>query len=315
VSNNPNTPVRLGLIGAGRWGRNYIKTIRALPTLRLSALASRNPASKDLVDSSCRVTPDWHELLDPQLVDGVIIATPPDLHVEMLEAAMRARLPAMIEKPLTLNLADAMKLESLQHEFNTLVLVDHTWLFNSAFIELNRQAQELGRIRAIHSESGNWGPFRDYTALWDWGPHDLSVTLTLMRQSPSTIRIEELKRQHVENTIAGNYQIELGFQNDVRVSIKLGNLFENKTVRLTVELERGTLLFDDLATDKLIQRDDKTGRTTTIKLDDKLPLTRAVETFVAGIRGGPTAYFGLNLAVEIARVLDHEANSGGEAHS
>jgi predicted dehydrogenase len=308
VSSNANTPVRLGVIGAGRWGRNYIKTIRALPTMHLSALASRNPASKDLVDSSCRVTPDWQELLNPQLLDGVIIATPPNLHAEMLEAAIRARLPAMIEKPLTLNLSDAVKLDSLQREFKALVLVDHTRLFNSAFIELNRRAQDLGQIRSIHSESGNWGPFRDYTALWDWGPHDLSVVLTLLRQSPSTIRIEELERRHVENTLAGNYQIELGFRNDVRASIKLGNLFEQKTLRLTVVLERGTLVFDDLAANRLIRRDDKTGGTTVVELDNKLPLTRAVETFVRGIRGEASEFFGLDLAVEIARVLDHGSN-------
>lgn len=313
MSSSPNTPVRLGLIGAGRWGRNYIKTIRALPTTRLGVLASRNPASKDLVDSSCRVTSDWHELLDPQLIDGVIIATPPDLHVEMLEAAMRARLPAMIEKPLTLNLTDAVKLHTLQHECNALVLVDHTRLFNSAFIELNRQAPELGQIRNISSESGNWGPFRDYTALWDYGPHDLSVALTLLRQSPSTVRIEELERRHVENTFAGNYHIDLGFRSDVHATIKLGNLFENKTVRLTVVLDQGTLILDDLVADRLIRRDDKTGSTTAIELDDELPLTRAVETFVAGIRGNPSDYFGLDLAVEIARVLDHKVNTQEEA--
>jgi predicted dehydrogenase len=308
VSSNPNTPTRLGLIGAGRWGRNYIKTIRALPTMRLSALASRNPASKDLVDSSCRVTPDWHELLDPQLLDGVIIATPPDLHAEMLEAAIRARLPAMIEKPLTLNLPEALKLQSLQRELNALVLVDHTRLFNSAFIELNRQVRNLGQIRDIHSESGNWGPFRDYSALWDWGPHDLSVTLTLLRQLPSTVRIEELEQRRVENTLAGNYQINLGFPNNVRASIKLGNLFENKTQRLTVVLDRGTLILDDLAANRLIRRDDKTGNTTFIELDDKLPLTRAVETFVSGIRGEPSDNFGLDLAIEIARVLEQGSN-------
>lgn len=308
MSSNPNTPVRLGLIGAGRWGRNYIKTIRSLPTMGLSALASRNPASQDLVDSSCRVTPDWHELLDPQLIDGVIIATPPDLHTEMLEAAIRARLPAMIEKPLTLNLPDTMKLDSLQHEFNALVLVDHTRLFNSAFIELKRQALDLGQIRSIHSESGNWGPFRDYTALWDYGPHDLSVVLTLLRQSPSMVRIAELERRSIENTLAGNYQIELGFRKDARATIKLGNLFENKTTRLTVVLDRGTLIFDDLATDKLVRHEEKTRSTTILELDDKLPLTRAIETFVNGIRGGPSEYFGLNLAVEIASVLEHGSN-------
>lgn len=306
MSSKPNTPVRLGLIGAGRWGRNYIKTIRGLPGARLSVLASRNPANKELVDPSCHIMADWHGLLDPQLVDGVIIATPPDLHAEMLEAAIRARLPALVEKPLTLNLPDALRLQSLQREFNALVLVDHIRLFNSAFIELIRQAPQLGRIREIHSESGNWGPFRSYTALWDYGPHDLSITLTLLRQFPSKVGVRELKRRDIEDTVAGNYLIELSFLNDVHAEIIVGNLFENKTSRLTVILDRGTLILDDLATDKLLRRDDKTGGTMVVELDSKLPLTRAVETFVAGIRGEPSPRFGLDLAVEIARVLDRQ---------
>ena len=308
MSSNPNTPVRLGLIGAGRWGRNYIKTIRALPTMSLSALASRNPASKDLVDSTCRVTPNWHELIDPQVVDGIIIATPPGLHAEMLEAAIRARLPAMVEKPLTLNLLDALELQSLQREFSTPVLVDHIRLFNSAYIELTRQAPDLGQIREIHSESGNWGPFRDYTALWDYGPHDLSVTLPLLRQFPSTVQIEELELRRVEDQFAGNYRINLGFRNDVRAEIVVGNLFKSKTLRLTVVLDRGTLILDDLATDKLVLRNNETGSTTVIELDNKLPLTRAMEVFVSGIRGQPSPHFGLDLAVEITRILEHGSN-------
>lgn len=307
MSSNPNTAVRLGLIGAGRWGRNYIKTIRALPGVTLTALASRNPASKDLVDSSCCVTPDWRELLDSRLVDGVIISTPPGVHAEMLEANMRAHIPAMIEKPLTLNLADAVKLQSLQLQLGARVLVDHIRLFNSAFIELRKLASELEPIREIHSESGNWGPFRDYSALWDYGPHDLSVALTLLGRSPSKVQIQELERRDVENTRAGNYQIELVFQNDVRAAIRIGNVFENKTARFTVTLEKETLVVDDLAVDKLLRRDDVTGKTEVVEIDNKLPLVRTVETFAEGIRGEPSEHFGLDLAVEIARVLESGA--------
>ena len=306
MSSKPNTPVRLGLIGAGRWGRNYIKTVRGLPDAKLSALASRNPANKELVDLSCHITPDWHELLDPQLVDGVIIATPPELHAEMLEAAIRARLPALVEKPLTLNLPDALRLQSLQREFDALVLVDHIRLFNPAFIELIRQASQLGQIRGIHSESGNWGPFRSYTALWDYGPHDLSIILTLLRQFPSKVHVRELKRRDIEDITAGNYCIELSFLNDVRAEIIVGNLFENKTSRLTMLLDLGTLILDDLAADKLILRNDETGKTRIIELDNTLPLTHAVATFVGGIRGKRSPHFGLELAVEIARVLDRQ---------
>src|SRR5229473_890850 len=104
------TPVRLGLIGAGRWGRNYLRTIAATPGVRLARLASRNPDSVRLAPADCAVTPDWRDLLDRNALDGVIIATPAALHAEMALAAMDAGLPVLVEKPLTMDIAQARAL-------------------------------------------------------------------------------------------------------------------------------------------------------------------------------------------------------------
>ena len=304
MSSNSSTPVRLGLIGAGRWGQNYLKTIRGLSGARLGALASRNPDSENLVDPRCRVTSRWRDLLDTTLVDGIIIATPPDMHPEMLEAVMRARIPAMIEKPFALTLSETIRLDAFQRESNAVVLVDHTHLFNSAYIELKRHASVLGPIRAIHSESGNWGPFRDYTALWDYGPHDLAMTLDLLRQAPLTVRVTTLETRPVDNHLGGEFGIELGFPNDIRADIRVGNLRNERIRRLTVGFDQHSLVFDDLATSKLVLRRPNNTHAT-VPVDSKPPLTRAVETFVEGIRGTITEYFGLDVAVEIARVLAH----------
>ncbi len=41
--------IQLGLIGAGRWGRIYMNTLDHMADVALSALASSNPQSRDLV--------------------------------------------------------------------------------------------------------------------------------------------------------------------------------------------------------------------------------------------------------------------------
>ena len=51
MSSNPGAVIRLGLIGAGRWGKNFIRTIRGLDGVTLSAFCSRHPDSRSLVDS------------------------------------------------------------------------------------------------------------------------------------------------------------------------------------------------------------------------------------------------------------------------
>ena len=38
-------------------------------------------------------------------------------------------------------------------------------------------------IKSIRSVSGNIGPYRDeWSPLWDWGPHDLSMCLSLVEE-------------------------------------------------------------------------------------------------------------------------------------
>ena len=93
-------PLRFGLIGAGRWGQVYLNNISAEPSrFRLTHLATRYPERATLLPYPITVTPNWRDLLKADL-DGVIIATPPSVHAEMLEACIAAGKAALVEKPL-----------------------------------------------------------------------------------------------------------------------------------------------------------------------------------------------------------------------
>ena len=294
MSSEANAVVRLGLIGAGRWGKNFVRTIRGLDGVILSALCSRNPDSRNLVDSNCRILSDWHDLLGSRLCDGVIIATPPDTHAEILGAMIRVRMPSMVEKPLTLDLQQALDLQQLLRQFPTPVLVDHIYLFHPAYLEMKRLSSQLGPIRSIQSEGGNQGPVRpNYTALWDYGPHDLAMCLDLMKSAPQSVacRASETNR-------GGTYELDVSFPGHVRAAIKVGNQASAKVRTFTVHHDEHTLVFDDLSPQKL--RLD--GAPTSVS--EKLPLAEALETLANGIREGESEHFGLDLAVEVVRTLD-----------
>ena len=294
--------IRLGLIGAGRWGKNFIRTIRELGGVTLSALCSRHPDSRSLVDSSCTILCDWHDLACNDLCDGVIIATPPDTHTEILGAMISARIPSMVEKPLTLDLQEALDLQELLRENPTPVLVDHTYLFHPAYRELKRLSSQLGPIRSIQSEGGGPGPFRpNYTALWDYGPHDISLCLDLLGASPIRMELTHADVLPQKDGIGGSYKLALVFPDNVTATIRVSNMKREKVRRVAVEFAGDQLVFDDLAPHKLA---NATG--TPFLVPHELPLTRAVQTFVEGIRGGSREMFGLDLAVEIVRIL-HEA--------
>ncbi|OGL64168.1 MAG: hypothetical protein A3J27_13315 [Candidatus Tectomicrobia bacterium RIFCSPLOWO2_12_FULL_69_37] len=307
-------PLRLGLIGAGRWGRAYLRTLRDLPDLALARLCSSNPGSRSLVDPACRITADWREVAEARDLDGVIVCTPPALHAGMTGAAVRAGLPVMVEKPLTLDLEEARRLQETVERAGVPVLVDHIHLFHPAYRALKREAARLGPVRAIRSEGGSWGPFRkDTTSLWDYAPHDLALCLDLMGGSPLRLaaRVEE-SRQTPEGR-GENYALELEFPGGVRAGVRVGKIFPEKRRRFVSWFGECALVFDDLAPQRLVRHPLPEGWAGDPPLpegpgepvphDYEPPLNAALRAFARGVRGESLEGFGVGLGVEIVRLL------------
>ena len=169
--------VRLGLVGAGPWGANIVRTIAELPGMLLTRLASRNPRSRDLVGRKCAISTDWRDVAGARDLDGVIIATPPDTHFAIASMALSHQIPVLIEKPLTMNLGQAEKLLHLAGSRAVHVQVDHTHLYHPAFRKLKSLLPQLGSLEVIRGRAGKRGQSRaDTPVLWDWGPHDLAMS-------------------------------------------------------------------------------------------------------------------------------------------
>ena len=92
--------------------------------------------------------------------------------------------------------------------------------------------------------------------------------------------------------------MKLDFPDGVTASITVSNERRDKVRRFTVKFAGDTLIFDDLAPHKLVN-----AAGAALPVANELPLTRAVRTFVDGIRGGSRERFGLELGVEIVRIL------------
>ncbi len=303
-------PLRLGLIGAGRWGRNYIKTIASLDTVRLAALASSNPESTQWVPQDCAIHRDWKAILDPRLIDAVIIATPAALHATMTSAAIEAGLPVLVEKPLTLNLDEALSLRDLAARRQGFVMIDHTHLFNPAYRRMKELLRNCGTLRALSSEAGNTGPFRrDAPVLWDWGAHDVALCLDLLGIPPAKIEAKRLEYRQVDNADGENLELSLSFPTGVEAEIRIGNLMP-KCRRLAVLTDSCIMVYDDLAEHKLTRHEIQDnwahplGAGQTLTIPSKMPLTQVVEEFAASVSANKFDMESLDLGVAVVTVLD-----------
>ena len=282
---DPRADLNLGLIGAGPWGRNYIRTLQALGGVTLSRLASRNPESPTLAGPDCRISADWKEVMEAGDLDGVIIATPPALHAEMTLAAIEMNLPVLVEKPMTMSAGDADAVMEAARSKDSIVLVDHIHLYSAAWEALKREAQTLGPLRALAAVGGKWGMFRaDTPVLWDWASHYVALGLDLTGRQPETTLAKRVEARDVEDSegMKGGkgetLALELRF-GDVAATIAVSNLYPEKKRLFTAAFEKGELIYDDTSEEKLRRKMEPDDPAVSVPLGDGAPLERVVLAF------------------------------------
>ncbi|RAU23592.1 hypothetical protein CU669_00350 [Paramagnetospirillum kuznetsovii] len=296
----PNRPVRLALVGAGRWGRVILRNLAGMQGAVLAAVASGSPETAGLVPVGCPVFAHWRDMLAAGGFDGVVIATPPASHAEIAEAVMSHGLAVLIEKPLTLDLGEALALRDTAIRHGALVQVGHVHLAAPAWRRLKALVGEIGPVREIHAVAGNHGPYRsDATVLWDWGPHDIALCLDLLGQPPDRVEARLLARRNVAADVtsgmAERLRLDLGF-GVVAADIILGTDMD-KTRRFEVVCHGGTLVYDDLSAAKLTLDGIEMG----VAADP--PLGIQLREFAAAIGAGSRDISGLDLGIAVVEVL------------
>ena len=295
---------RLGLIGAGRWGQRYISTIHGIEGVELVHLGSANPASQSLVKPSCKVSREWHDVATDQSLNGVIVATPPALHAEMAKAALVAGVAVLIEKPLTLSLSEAKDILATSVRTKCLAMVGHTHLFSNAFLTLKRDGCKLGALQKIRSRGGNWGPWRpDTPMLWDWAPHDLAMCLDLTGTYPDRI-FGTLHESGQSAGVEGELrEFRLEFPGGVVADIHVSNIDAQKSRYFEATFELGSLVYDDLASDKLCFLTNN-GVHRAIPLPASFPLTNLVTEFCQQVTAGQCSHPSLELGLQVVKLIE-----------
>lgn len=105
----------------------------------------------------------------PTGLDGVIVATPAETHLAMVQRVPRG-MPLLVEKPLGMNLGEVEQI--LEH--SEIVVPCHTYLWSLAFESF---LSKLDRVVRVVWDGPSPMPNRGL----DWGPHQASIA-TLIQQ-------------------------------------------------------------------------------------------------------------------------------------
>ena len=229
--------VSLALIGTGKWGAILRKNIKLLPGVMLSYEAGR----------------EWRELIDNKDIDGVIIATPPNTHAQIALAWIARGIPVFIEKPLSLSSLDSKKIAALSNEHRVAVQVGYVNLYNSAFRKAEKIARNIGPLRYLIGEGFNNGPYRtDYSVLWDWASHQVSMMLYFMKTMPIQVSAWASSSMRPGTPSWDTTHISLKFPSGTIGYISCSCIHPVKKNRLTIIGENSSIVFDDVLPEKKI---------------------------------------------------------------
>lgn len=236
--------ITLALIGVGQWGRNYIKTIGNIRNVNLKYICASSEKNLKTFSGKYVKLTNYKDLIKHKDIDGIIIATPATTHFTILKYLIPFGYFLLVEKPLTINMRDALMLKELNKIFLDRIMVGHIYLYNPAFIKSLELINKIGQIRYIDFEGCNWGPFRpDVSALWDWVSHDISMCLAITKKNPL-----EISAWSVESDMV---YLRLKFETNINVSIKIGRLSPVKKRKVEIIGDKGALIFDDTIDNKV----------------------------------------------------------------
>jgi myo-inositol 2-dehydrogenase/D-chiro-inositol 1-dehydrogenase len=143
---------KLGLVGAGRMGKNHLKALADSEVVRVTAIAEPVEATRaSLPSSAATLHPDIDSMLEAGDLDGVLVCAPSDLHLETVRRLVAAGLPILCEKPLGVSASEAAEAAKLASDASLPLQIGFWRRFVPMLKGLRERiaAGELGSIYAI----------------------------------------------------------------------------------------------------------------------------------------------------------------------
>ena len=155
--------VRIGVIGAGSVARKYIPHAQRLgginPIAEIAVVCDIDPARRETVRTQYGVenfTTDYREVLNDANVDLVLVLTSMQQHGDITKAALQAGKHVLVEKPMSMDLAQAAELvEIAKTSPGYLVCAPHVVL--SPTYQAMWRRVHAGDIGKVHSARGFYG--------------------------------------------------------------------------------------------------------------------------------------------------------------
>jgi predicted dehydrogenase len=249
--------LRAGLVGYGFAGQTFhAPVLSAVAGLELAAVASSQPHKVHTDWPDVAVVPDAGALVARADIDLVVVAIPNALHYPVARAALEAGKHVVVDKPFTLDVAEARELELLARRNNRILAVYQNRRFDADYLTLKDvlASGELGRPVYLESHFDRFRPeVRDRwreqkvpgAGLWvDLGAHLVDQAVQLFGK-PDSLQLDTAALRdgaQVEDYFHAVLRYESGPHAPLRVVLHATTLAAHAAPRYIVHGTRGSYI-------------------------------------------------------------------------
>src|SRR5215208_4776430 len=253
--------MKVAVIGAGYWGPNLIRNFLSQDEVENVIACDRDEnrlAKMQKTFHGIEISTDYENVIKRADVEIVAIATPVSLHYEIAKKSLSAGKHCWIEKPMTVNSAEAEELIELADKKNLKIFVDHTFIYTGAVRKMKEiiTSGRLGELYYFDSVRVNLGLFQhDVNVIWDLAPHDLSIMDYVLPAKPVAISATGIS--HVPGQPENVAYITLFFASAQIAHVHVNWLSPVKVRHTLIGGSEKMILYDDLEPSEKLKVYDK----------------------------------------------------------
>ena len=149
--------INVAIIGLGRMGITHFSIINSHPKVQIKAVADTSLLILSLFKKyvkNVNVYNDFNDLFSKELLDAVIICTPPSLHYPIAIEAAKRKIHIFVEKPCTIEKNKAQELSDIFEQKKLINQVGYVNRFNDIFKKVKEfiEVEALGEVIRFKSE-------------------------------------------------------------------------------------------------------------------------------------------------------------------
>ncbi len=170
--------LRIGILGAGHFGRFHALKVKAAPRAVLVGVHDPDPARADAVGREAGAPAlGLGKLIEA--ADAVVVAAPAEVHFALARQALEAGRHVLVEKPIAASLAEADALAALAAERRLVLQVGHLLRYSAEHAAISARIS-----RPLYIEATRIAPYKprgtDVSVILDLMIHDLDLVLSLV---------------------------------------------------------------------------------------------------------------------------------------